>query len=57
MRGEKPSDTRKLTECIQRISQLVTDFEKDIKELDINPVVVFEDGKGCRVVDIRIGLS
>lgn len=57
MRGEKPSDTRKLTECIQRISQLVTDFEKDIKELDINPIVVFEDGKGCRVVDIRIGLS
>ncbi|HEX6252928.1 MAG TPA: acetate--CoA ligase family protein [Nitrososphaera sp.] len=41
MRGEKPSDTRKLTEGIQRISQLVTDFEKDIKELDINPVVVF----------------
>ncbi|MEX0911554.1 MAG: 4-hydroxybutyrate--CoA ligase [Nitrosopumilaceae archaeon] len=54
VRGEKPSDTKKLSECIQRLSQLVTDF-KEIKELDMNPVLVFE--KGCKVVDIRIGLA
>src|SRR5437867_11086015 len=56
VRGEKPSDTTKLSECIQRISQLVTDFQ-EIKELDMNPVLVFEKGKGCKVVDIRIGLA
>ena len=56
VRGEKPSDTKKLSECIQRISQLVTDFQ-EIKELDMNPVLVFEKGKGCKVVDIRIGLA
>ncbi len=33
VRGEKPSDIKKLAECIQRISQLVTDFPQ-IKELD-----------------------
>ncbi|HMK32514.1 MAG TPA: acetate--CoA ligase family protein, partial [Nitrosopumilaceae archaeon] len=55
VRGEKPSDTKKLSECLQRISQLVTDFN-EIKELDMNPVLVFENGKGCRVVDVRIGL-
>ena len=56
VRGEKPSDIRKLAECIQRISQLATDFPQ-IKELDLNPTVVFEEGKGCKVVDVRIGLS
>ena len=55
VRGEKPSDTKKLSECIQRISQLVSDF-KEIKELDMNPVLVFEKGKGCKIVDVRIGL-
>src|SRR3990172_1623486 len=54
VRGEKPSDTKKLSECIQRLSQLVTDFN-EIKELDMNPVLVFE--RGCKVVDIRIGLA
>ncbi|MGI0082554.1 MAG: 4-hydroxybutyrate--CoA ligase [Nitrosopumilaceae archaeon] len=55
VRGEKPSDIKKLSECIQRLSQLVTNF-KEIKELDMNPVLVFENGKGCKVVDVRIGL-
>lgn len=56
VRGEKPSDTEKLSECIQRVSQLVNDF-KEIKELDMNPVLVMEKGKGCKVLDVRIGLA
>jgi 4-hydroxybutyryl-CoA synthetase (ADP-forming) len=55
VRGEKPSDLKKLSECIQRLSQLVTDF-KEIKELDMNPVLVMEKGKGCKILDVRIGL-
>jgi 4-hydroxybutyryl-CoA synthetase (ADP-forming) len=55
VRGEKPSDIAKLSECIQRLSQLVTDF-KEIKELDMNPVLVMEKGNGCRILDVRIGL-
>ncbi len=55
VRGEKPSDIAKLSECIQRLSQLVTDF-KEIKELDMNPVLVMEKGKGCKILDVRIGL-
>ena len=55
VRGEKPSDISKLSECIQRLSQLVTDF-KEIKELDMNPVLVMEEGKGCKILDVRIGL-
>ena len=55
VRGEKPSDIAKLSECIQRLSQLVSDF-KEIKELDMNPVLVMEKGKGCKILDVRIGL-
>ena len=55
VRGEKPSDTAKLSECIQRLSQLVSDFP-EIKELDMNPVLVMEEGKGCKILDVRIGL-
>src|SRR3546814_4918591 len=43
------SDIAKLSECIQRLSQLVTDF-KEIKELDMNPVLVMEKGKGCKIL-------
>jgi len=56
VRGEKPADKKKLSELIQKLSALVTDFE-EIKELDMNPVLVMEQGKGCRILDIRIGLS
>jgi len=55
VRGEEPSDINKLSECIQRLSQLVTDF-KEIKELDMNPVLVMEKGEGCKILDVRIGL-
>ena len=55
VRGEKPADLLRLSECIQRLSQLVTDF-KEIKELDMNPVLVMDKGKGCKILDVRIGL-
>ena len=55
VRGEKPSDISKLSECIQRLSQLVTDFQ-EIKELDMNPVLVMEQGEGCKILDVRIGI-
>jgi len=55
VRGEKPSDVEKLSECIQRLSQLVTDF-REIKELDMNPVLVMEKGQDCKILDVRIGI-
>ena len=39
----------------QDLPQLVTDF-KEIKELDMNPVLVMEKGNGCKILDVRIGL-
>jgi acyl-CoA synthetase (NDP forming) len=52
-RGEKPSDLKAIADSLQRLSQLVVDFP-EIKEFDINPLLVLEEGKGARVVDARI---
>ncbi|MGA7043718.1 MAG: acetate--CoA ligase family protein [Nitrososphaeraceae archaeon] len=38
------------------MSQLVMDFS-EIQEIDINPLLVFEQGKGSKVVDARIVIS
>lgn len=55
-RGEPAYDTEAVATCLKRLSQLVVDFE-DIKELDINPLIVYEKGKGCTIVDARIILD
>ncbi|HXG06670.1 MAG TPA: acetate--CoA ligase family protein, partial [Nitrososphaera sp.] len=56
VRGEKPSDLKAIADSLQRLSQLVVDFS-EIKEFDINPLLVLEEGKGARVVDARIILK
>jgi len=56
VRGEAPSDLPALAECLLRLSQFVTDFPR-IKELDINPLIVYPRGKGVMVADSRIILS
>jgi acyl-CoA synthetase (NDP forming) len=50
-RGKKPADLEKLINIILSLSSLSL-LEKDIKEIDFNPVIVNE--KGAWVVDPRI---
>jgi len=56
VRGERPHDLGAIRESLQRLSQLITDFQ-EIEELDVNPLLVLEDGKGVRAIDIRISLK
>jgi acetyl coenzyme A synthetase (ADP forming)-like protein len=56
MRGESPADLEAIVDCILRLSQLVTDFP-EIVELDINPLIVCEKGKGAAAVDLRMALQ
>ena len=55
VRGETPSDVPALAEALQRLSALVTDLD-DVTEIDLNPVVALEKGKGYKVIDARIVL-
>lgn len=52
-RGRPARDKDKLKEAIQRISQLVTDFA-EFDEIDINPLFVFEEGRGVVAIDARM---
>jgi 4-hydroxybutyrate---CoA ligase (ADP-forming) len=56
VRGEHPSDLGAVVDSLLRLSQLITDFP-EIKEFDINPLLVLERGMGVRVADVRIGLK
>lgn len=57
VRGEKRKDQETLAEVLARLSQLVSDFDDEIAETDANPIMLYEEGKGCRVVDARIILT
>ncbi|MGD9309132.1 MAG: acetate--CoA ligase family protein [Desulfosarcina sp.] len=54
VRGEASVDTSALVNLIQRLSKLTTDFPQ-IQELDLNPVMAFENG--ALAVDARIGVK
>jgi len=56
VRGEPPADHEAMVDALMRISQLVTDFP-EIVELDINPLTVFEEGRGAMAIDMRLVLS
>ena len=55
-RGDKASDIQSITDTILRVSQLVTDFP-EIQEFEINPLKVFDEGKGSLAVDMRLILK
>jgi acetate---CoA ligase (ADP-forming) len=50
-RGQPPSDTAAIAECIQRLSQLSVELP-EVAELDVNPLVALDHG--CRALDARI---
>ena len=54
-RGTVPKDTDSLINCILALSQLAMDFPQ-IRELDINPLIVLEKGRGSYVADAKIML-
>lgn len=55
-RGESPSDVDAIVDCMLRVSQLAVDFP-EIVELDVNPLMVQEEGKGAVALDMRLVLS
>ncbi|HTG01076.1 MAG TPA: GNAT family N-acetyltransferase [Nitrospirota bacterium] len=52
-RGSSMRDVDALKEVLLRFSAMIDDFT-EIAEMEINPLMVFDKGKGCAVVDARI---
>jgi acyl-CoA synthetase (NDP forming) len=56
IRGAKPSDKNAVADLLVRLSRLVVDWDQ-IQEIDINPVMVFQEGEGAQVLDARVILG
>ena len=56
-RGEEPRDKKALTDVLTKYAFMVHDLADEIAESDANPVLVYEEGKGVKVVDARIILK
>jgi len=56
VRGEKRKDIDAIVDIILKVGTIVAKC-KDISDIEINPLVVYEQGRGARAVDIRILLS
>lgn len=57
VRGEAPRDRKALADTIVKYSTMILDLQDEISETDANPVLVYEDGKGLKVVDARMILK
>ena len=54
VRGDKGADLEAVVKVLMAISQLGLDFQKDVSEIDINPLIVYPKGAGAKVVDCLI---
>jgi acyl-CoA synthetase (NDP forming) len=51
VRGDLSSDIPAIVRVLITVSQLAIDFENFISAMDINPLVVYPNGKGVKVLD------
>jgi acetyltransferase len=56
VRGVPPADREAVVEAVLRIAQLAVD-QPEIAELEVNPLRVFEKGKGALALDVRLRLG
>ncbi len=50
-RGKKPSDLPALARIVSAVGQLALDWQNRFTEMDINPLVVYPQGHGAKVLD------
>jgi acetyltransferase len=56
-RGKPRADIQAIVDILLKISKLATEMEGTVSELDLNPVIVFPEGRGAKVVDARLVVS
>ena len=57
VRGESPRDREAMGNLLCNYSHMILELGDEIAESDANPVLVYEEGKGLKVVDARIILK
>jgi acetyltransferase len=56
-RGQKEADVDAIVDVILKLAQLATDLKDVVSEIDINPLVVLDKGRGARAVDALVVLK
>jgi len=57
VRGEAPRDKDALAKVLATYAFMINDLRDEVAESDANPVIVYEQGNGVKVVDARIILT
>jgi acyl-CoA synthetase (NDP forming) len=53
-RGRAPADVDALADALVRLSAATVDLGENFSELDVNPLFVYERGRGVKAVDALI---
>jgi acetyltransferase len=54
VRGQPPADIDALVDLMVRVARLADDWRDEIAEIDLNPVLVHDQGQGLSIVDALI---
>jgi acetyltransferase len=56
-RGRRPADIKALADAIVRVSQFAKHYQGSLLSVDVNPLRVFEEGKGVLALDALVELK
>jgi len=56
-RGQPPADREGIVDVLIRLGRLALDLKDCLREIDLNPLLVYGEGKGVKVVDALVRLK
>jgi acetyltransferase len=56
VRGEERKDMESVIDAVIRLATMIRRCES-VTDIEVNPIVVYEEGKGSKAVDVRVLLS
>jgi len=56
-RQQPKADVGAIVDIVQKVGRLAYDLKDQLRELDINPLMVLKSGKGAKVADALIVLN
>jgi hypothetical protein len=51
LRGAPPADVTALVDCLERLAAFAIAAGDQLASIDLNPIKVMPEGRGCRIVD------